>query len=343
MQKETDIGILFAPDRLFRYNGPMTHARDSEKRLIMKLYRIEEKLREFSMDSLSENVHSGRQYVGLLSPLEWQEHKAAFEFGIDMELNTRRIASTKAEVNYDCLTGTLLLPDRSDLEEKENGFAFALDEKGIVFIDNTGTAEKIVREVMVRRRWKYPSLERFLYDFLEEIIRNDVTILDGYEEELDRIEDQVFSEEEDMDPRRVNSIRNDLRTLRIHYEQMMDLGEELEQNENGFFKEENVRFFRMFTGRVTRLHTITVSLRDYAMQLRDLYQAQMDVKQNRIMTVLTVVTTIFMPLTLIVGWYGMNFQNMPELSSPYGYIGVIILSILVVIGGLLFFHLKKWL
>ena len=72
-------------------------------------------------------------------------------------------------------------------------------------------------------------------------------------------------------------------------------------------------------------------------------RAQMDVKQNRIMTVLTVVTTIFMPLTLIVGWYGMNFQNMPELTSPYGYTGVIILSIMVVVGGLLFFRMKKWL
>ena len=309
----------------------------------MKLYRIEEKLREISLETLDENIKAGYQYVCLLTPQEWQERRAAFEFGIDMELDTGRIASTKAVVNYDCLTGTLLLPDRSDLDEKENGFAFALDEKGIVFIDQTGTAEKLIREVMLRRRWKYPSLERFFYDFLDEIIRKDVLILDGYEEELDRIEDEVFSEKEDMDPRRVNSIRNDLRTLRIHYEQMMDLGEELEQNENGFFKEENVRFFRMFTGRVDRLHTITVSLRDYAMQLRDLYQAQMDVKQNRIMTVLTVVTTIFMPLTLIVGWYGMNFQNMPELSSPYGYAGVIILSVLVVAGGLLFFHLKKWL
>lgn len=79
------------------------------------------------------------------------------------------------------------------------------------------------------------------------------------------------------------------------------------------------------------------------MQLRDMYHTQIDVKQNRIMTLLTVVTTIFMPLTLIVGWYGMNFRYMPELETKWGYPGVIGLSVAIIIGGLWFFKKKKWL
>ena len=55
------------------------------------------------------------------------------------------------------------------------------------------------------------------------------------------------------------------------------------------------------------------------------------------------VTTIFMPLTLIVGWYGMNFRYMPELDSPLGYPAVIVLSIAIIIGMLVFFKKKKWL
>ena len=79
------------------------------------------------------------------------------------------------------------------------------------------------------------------------------------------------------------------------------------------------------------------------MQLRDLYKAHIDIKQNRIMTVLTVVTTVFMPLTLIVGWYGMNFKYMPELEWRFGYPIVIVISLIIVVGSLLFFKLKKWL
>ena len=85
------------------------------------------------------------------------------------------------------------------------------------------------------------------------------------------------------------------------------------------------------------------SLLDYTNQIRDTYQSRLDVKQNRIMTVLTVVTTIFMPLTLSVGWYGMNFKYMPELDSVWGYPVVIVVSLLIVVSSLLFFKRKKWL
>ena len=123
----------------------------------------------------------------------------------------------------------------------------------------------------------------------------------------------------------------------------MDLGQELEENENNFFKQENLRYFKLFLNRMARLHDNSTSLRDYTMQLRDLYKAHIDIKQNRIMTVLTVVTTIFMPLTLIVGWYGMNFRFMPELQWKWGYPVVITISVLIVSGSLWFFKKKKWL
>jgi magnesium transporter len=99
----------------------------------------------------------------------------------------------------------------------------------------------------------------------------------------------------------------------------------------------------MFSNRMVRLFDVVSSLRVYTAQLCDLYQSQIDLKQNRIMTVLTVVTAIFMPLTLIVGWYGMNFVYMPELRSPYGYPAVIVGSVLIVVVCLLFFKRKKWL
>jgi magnesium transporter len=71
-------------------------------------------------------------------------------------------------------------------------------------------------------------------------------------------------------------------------------------------------------------------------------QTQLDVRQNRIMTVLTVITSIFMPLTLIAGWYGMNFRYMPELAWKYSYPVVITVSILIVVVCLVWFRKKKW-
>jgi magnesium transporter len=162
-----------------------------------------------------------------------------------------------------------------------------------------------------------------------------------YEVELDNMEKEIMEDAQDAHMQRNNDIRGDIRDLRIHYEQLQDLGQELEENENGFFKEENLRYFHMFSSRVDRLYDAATHLRDYTIQLNDLYQSQLDVSQNRVMTVLTVVTTIFMPLTLIVGWYGMNFKYMPELDSRLGYPIVIILSLLIVVGSITFFKIKK--
>ena len=303
-------------------------------------YRIRETLEVCAEDELRT---AGSQYVAVLTPDEWQRRRESFDMGIDLELDIRDIHNTKAEVNYDSLTGKFLIPDRASLGEKEDGFAFALDEKGVVFIDSGGAAARIIETIARTRRWRIPSLERFLYDFLELIVDGDMPILERYEMELDRMEEDILQHREDSVLVRVNEIRGSLRELAIHYDQLIDLGQELEENENGFFKESHVRYFRMFLNRMERLHDMAASLREYTMQVRDLYHAQLEARQNRTVTLLTVVTTVFMPLTLIVGWYGMNFRYMPELESRFGYPAVIGVSVLIVVVSLLFFKHQKWL
>ena len=303
-------------------------------------YTIGELFQEVSREDLRG---TDRQYVATVSFDEWRNSHDSFEMGIDMDQNISEIYTTKAEVNYDSLTGAFSIPNREDFSREDYKFAFALDEKGIVFIDDSGKAEEIINAVRNTKRWKLPSLERFIYDFLDQIVIDDLRLMEKYERELDAIEKKIMDGDDKFPSSRLNEIRSDIRDLRIHYEQLMDLGQELEENENNFFKQENLRYFRMFLNRMARLHDNSTSLRDYTVQLRDLYQAHIDIKQNRIMTVLTVVTTIFMPLTLIVGWYGMNFKFMPELEWRWGYPVVIAVCILIALGSLLFFKKKKWL
>ena len=283
------------------------------------------------------------QFVAVLTTNEWEEKKELFDMGIDLGLNTAAIHNTKTEVNYDSLTGTFSLPDRKNLMRANHKFAFALDEKGIVFIDDTNTVPQIIEKIKNSRQWKMPCLERFFYDFLEQIVHEDLDLMEGFESKLDRIEKDILDKGESEYPKEINLIRGEIRELRIHYEQLIDFTQELEENENGFFKEENLRYFRMFSNRMDRLYGTATSLRDYTMQLGDLYQSQIELKQNKIMTILTVVTTIFMPLTLITGWYGMNFTHMPELDSPYGYPLVIASALVIAISSLLYFKKKKWL
>jgi len=280
------------------------------------------------------------QYAAVLTVEEWQKQRESLGIAIDME--TGALQETKAVVNLDSLTGTFSIPDRASISGPPHRFAFALNKKGIVLIDDTNYVSEIMQAISRTKKWKLPSLERFLYDLLEMTISQDLTLLEKSEHRLNLIEEAILHGSIKAYPEEMNDIRGDLLDLRVHYEQLIDLGQELKENENGFFEEDNLRYFHMFTERVIRLQSIVTSQREYVMQLRDLMQSQLDVRQNHIMTVLTVITSIFLPLTLIAGWYGMNFRYMPELEWKYSYPVVIVVCIVIVVVCLVWFKRKKW-
>jgi magnesium transporter len=306
----------------------------------MQYFKIKETLEASSYGAVLEGPE---QFVAVLTPEEWPSLRDSFRMGIDMEMPGAEIHETRAIVNYDSLTGGFSVPDRKNIDGPDFDFSFALDEKGIVFIDGSGFVEKKIGFIAKSKKWKLPSLERFIYDFLESIIDGDLALLDEKEQRLIEIEDSMESDDAADYPSMLNDVRGELLTMRSHYEQLIDLGQELEENENGFFAEGNLRYFRLFTERVMRLQDNLTNLRDYIAQLRDFFQAKVDVKQNRIMTILTIITSIFMPLTLIAGWYGMNFKYMPELYTVWGYPVVILISIAIVVVCLVYFRKKKWL
>ena len=307
----------------------------------MRYYLLKETIQPCAKQELPGN--QAAQFVAVLTTPEWEKERESFDMGIDLDLDTRDIHNTKAEVNYDSLTGSFQIPDREDLRENEFCFTFVLDEKGIVFIDDSGKAEQMIDSIHRTKHWREPSLERFLHDFLEQIVVRDLSILERYEAELNQIESEVLSSDGQGNLARVNEICSDIRRLLVHYEQLIDMTQELEENENGFFREENLRYIHLFMNYMIRRHSTATSLRDYTIQVRDLHNTQLEVRQNKIMTLLTVITTIFMPLTLIAGWYGMNFRYMPELEWRYGYLAVFLLSVAVIVYCLILFKKKKWL
>lgn len=305
-------------------------------------YRISERLEEITLKECGKKDY---KYVAIVTEEEFQKNSAVFDMGIDLEMDVTasKIGATKAEVNYDSVTGSFSIPDRNNICGEDHEFAFALDEKGIVFINDDGTAEKIIRKIKNTKKWRSPSLERFIYDFLEAIVIEDLPYLENSEKKLDKIESDILAGIDENNTESLMDIRDEILDLKTHYEQLIDFGQELEENENNFFDPQNLRYFRLFTERVERLRDITNSLRDYTMQIRDLQHTQLEVKQNHIMTFLTVVTAIFMPLTLIVGWYGMNFKYMPELESPVAYPIIIGVCVLIIVISLIVFKKKKWL
>ena len=140
----------------------------------------------------------------------------------------------------------------------------------------------------------------------------------------------------------MSALRKETMAWYRYYSQLDDVACELRENENGFFTEEECGLFHLFEERVIRLREESQLLREYCTQIQSLFQSEIDIRQNRIMQILTIVTTIFLPLSLIAGWYGMNFSGMPELHWRYGYPAIIAVSAAIVVLSLWICKKKKF-
>ena len=305
----------------------------------MKCYQIKEKMEPVTPKNFQNLPY---QYVITMRSTEWNRKKAVFDIGMDLDPDLQDTGSTRAEVNYDSLTGGFNIPARENVPGDNHVFAFSLDEKGVIFIDDEGFCNAIIRKIANTKRLVNPCLERFLYDFLEQIICDDRKMLESYDHTLDELEDRILDGNTEGVLEQIAEIRNDLRDLKIHYTQLIDVCQEFEENENHFFKDENERYFHLVAQRIERLLEMLLTLVDFTIQLREFCQSKIDEKQNRNLAFLTIISSIFMPLTLIAGWYGMNFKYMPELDKVWAYPLVFVVSVMIVVVCIVFFKKNKW-
>jgi len=217
-----------------------------------------------------------------------------------------------------------------------------MDKEKLLFVDESGFVAHIVKEMEEIRFQEQSYVAHFLFEFMERLIEDDVRFLQAYELKMTDMEDGLFREEIKDCPARMLAVRRELLRMNTYYDQLADFCEMLEENYTGFLGEEDCRLFRVMGKRIQRLADNTRNLREYTLQIREMYQARTAERQNKIMQFLTVVTTIFMPLTLITGWYGMNFVNMPEIHYRGSYFVIIGVVILIVVIEILYFKHKKW-
>jgi len=185
------------------------------------------------------------------------------------------------------------------------------------------------------------GLSKFFHLFFDKLTYDDRNVLVSIEEEIANLEEEfIVSIKNDLVDYLI-TFRKRLLSLKQYYEQLFEISEAIEENDNDLIDKKDLRYFKILTNRINRLFTNVLNLRDYGTQVREAYQAQLDINLNKVMKIFTVVTSIFLPLTLIVGWYGMNIM-MPEFHWEYGYPFVIVLCLVVVMGTLLYFKKNKW-
>ncbi len=254
------------------------------------------------------------------------------------EIQISRIGFCRLENQQECVVGTLCIPKLLDVLGSRYRMYFFVNRSNVVIVDDEDFSIRLIHRIQRKKAHQGETKERFLYNYISEFISRDLEMLVAYERRLLRMEEDVSQEKISDFQTKLMPIRRELLNLRSYYDEIMDFTRELEENENGFFLKKHLKYFGTLTDRADRLMSRTGHLLEYAQQVKDACQAQTDARQNSNMQFLTVISTIFFPLTLITGWFGMNFKDMPGLEN--GYPLIVALSIVVIIVCLIIFKKK---
>src|SRR5260221_249759 len=171
-------------------------------------------------------------------------------------------------------------------------------------------------------RVRKKKVDYLLYRLIDIIVDSYYTVLDNIGQQIEDIEEAVYSKPTSKEFQRIQQLKKELIYLRKALYPLRDALNKLIKDESGFIESVNTRYFSDIYDHVVHLIDSLDTYKDLTSGLMDIHINTLNTRMNEIIKVLTIASTIFMPLTLIVGVYGMNFEFMPEVHSPWGYPGV---------------------
>lgn len=308
-------------------------------------YELTDRLTEIDAGAVREGVltagYVGREEAAsLLERLGLAEENAAM-----LQTASKRFRSG-VQVYDDYTFTELRVTDYAHIDEADDCVALFIKKNLFIVVDvedhDASTKRKFMESVR-RCAFKTPTLEKLIYTFLDSLIADGTGQLEDAALRMTELEEAVFSGSAGKDFNfTLLKMKKDLIKMHNFYEQLLDISTALDEDENSLFESEYLRYLANFSQKVIRLREDVDSLSSTLSHVQDAYSAYLDLQLNRSMKVFTVMTSIFFPLTIIAGWYGMNFVNMPELHWRFGYVYVIALSAAVSAALIWIGKKKKW-
>jgi magnesium transporter len=181
------------------------------------------------------------------------------------------------------------------------------------------------------------------YSLLDAVVDNYFVILEKLGEKVESMEEELVAEPTEETLRQIHSLKREMIFLRKSVWPLRELINGLQKSEFLLIKESTQVYLRDVYDHTIQIIDTIESLRDTVSGMLDVYLSSLSNRMNAVMKVLTIIATIFIPLTFIAGIYGMNFKYMPELEWRWGYGIVVLVMAVVAVSMLLYFRRKKWL
>ena len=191
-------------------------------------------------------------------------------------------------------------------------------------------------------RLRQSGADYLLHALVDAIVDHYFEVLEVLGEKIETLQDLVVSDPKPETLHQIHALKRQLMFLRRAVWPLREAANNLSRSESPFLHESTKIFFRDVYDHVVQIVDTIETLREMVSAGLDIYLSSISYRSNSVMKVLTIITTIFMPLTFIVGIYGMNFEHMPELKWEWGYplvLGVMVTIAIVMLG---IFKRKKW-
>ena len=218
--------------------------------------------------------------------------------------------------------------------------------KGLVLTfqeDHTDLFEAVRRRIhsgkgKVRQR----GSDYLAYALVDAVVDNYYVVLDSLEEKIERLEDRLLDNPDSTIKAQIHHLKKEIILVRKSVAPLREAINRFSKSDNDLIEETTFVFVRSVYDHTIQIMDAIDNYRDMLNGLQDLYISEISFKMNQVMQVLTIITTIFVPLSFLVGLYGMNFDNMPELHFKYGYFVLLGVMAALVVGLLYWFKKRNW-
>lgn len=214
----------------------------------------------------------------------------------------------------------------------------------LTFQENENDTFIAVRERIEagRGRIRFRKSDYLAYALIDNVVDNYFEVLDSIEDRMDELEAEINTDPSRGVKEKIHHLKFQMLALRKSVMPLREAVGKFSRFESQVMEESTGLFVRDLYDHVIRIADLIETYRDMLNGLQDLYLSELSIRMNNVIQVLTIITTIFVPLTFLAGIYGMNFDNMPELHWENGYYYLLGLMGVIFIASLLYFKRKKW-
>ncbi|MBI4427260.1 MAG: magnesium/cobalt transporter CorA [Candidatus Magasanikbacteria bacterium] len=208
-----------------------------------------------------------------------------------------------------------------------------------------GDAFDRARMLIRKEKTRIRSLgtDYLVYELIDDIVNNYFKVLEDFGERLELLESELIKDPSQKTLRSIYSLKREILALRKAIWPLREVVDILERGDSPLIKKSTRIYLRDIYDRVVQAIDTMETYRDMATGMLDIYLSSLSNRMNGVIKVLTIITTVFMPLSFLAGLYGMNFKYMPGLSAPWGFDVMVIVMLLVFWSMIIFFKKKKWL